>query len=481
MEGAAPHEQEMTGSETALLIDVGSTWTKGVAVALPEGRLLARRQHPTTLAGRGIMQGVEAVTRALHAAVPAAQVTFRAASSSAAGGLRVAAIGLVPDLTGMAARQASLGAGARVVFTGSYVLAPEEIEAVRASRADILLLTGGTDGGNRDVLLENARRIAAAKLPATVVLAGNKSARAEARAILEAGGCYLRLAENVLPTLEGLSVESAQAAIREVFLERIVVARGIEALRGWATDGMLPTPRAVLEAAAFLAESRPGFGITVVIDIGGATTDVHSIGGAEPGPGAMLRGLPEPRVKRTVEGDLGLRVSASAASEALGAEALAAAAGTSAGALRAEAEARTAAPETLPGDADPFDRVLAIGAVAEALHRHAGFLEPVPLRRGTLLQTGKDLRGAGAVIASGGIFAARPDARDLLAAALAQARARGRLVPEAPRLLVDRDYVLFAVGLLAPRHPDAAARLALRSLEESPDAPHPLAETVTST
>lgn len=453
----------MTGPDTAFLVDVGSTWTKGLAVALPGGGLLARRQHPTTLAaGTGIMHGVEAVTQALAATVPG-RVVFQAATSSAAGGLRVAAIGLVPDLTGTAARQASLGAGARVVFTGSYVLAPEELEAIRAARADIVLLTGGTDGGNAQVLLENARRLAVAKLPATVVLAGNKSVRAEAQALLVEGGCETRLAENVLPTLDALSVDSAQAAIRTVFLERIVTARGIEGLRHWATDGLLPTPRAVLDATALLADGPPRLGVTVVVDIGGATTDVHSVGGTEPAPGAVLRGLPEPRVKRTVEGDLGLRVSAAAASDALGAETLAEAIGTSPDAVRREAQQRVDRPETLR-EADPFDRAVAVAAVAEALHRHAGRIEPLPLRQGLFVQAGKDLRAADVVVASGGIFAARPDAPELITAAVAAANQRGRLVPEAPRLLVDRDYVLFAVGLLAPHHPQAAASLALRSL-----------------
>ncbi|GGG50853.1 hypothetical protein GCM10010964_42680 [Caldovatus sediminis] len=469
------------GSDIAVLIDVGSTWTKGVAVSLPDGRLLARRQHPTTRGdGAGIMRGVAAVTAALGAATPGRHFAFRAAASSAAGGLRVAALGLVPDLTGTAARRASLGAGARVVFTGSYVLAPEEIEAIREAQADIVLLTGGTDGGNAQVLLENARRLAQARLPAAVVLAGNRSARAEARALLAAGGCEVRVAENVLPRLDALNVESAQAAIREVFLERIVVARGIEALRDWATHGLLPTPRAVLDAAAFLADGPPALGTTVVVDIGGATTDVHSVGGAEPGPGAVLRGLPEPRAKRTVEGDLGLRVSAAAASDALGAEALAQAAGTSAEALRREAQARAERPELLRDAADPIDRALAVAAVAEALHRHAGEIEPIPLRQGMVLQVGKDLRRARALVASGGIFAARPDAAALLGEALARAGRRGRLVPEAPRLLVDRDYVLFAVGLLAPHHPGAAAALAARSLEGTSDAAASPAAPVTA-
>ncbi len=452
----------MSTSQVALLIDVGSTWTKGVAVSIDAGRLLARRQHPTTLSA-GIMEGVDVVVSSLEQAIDGT-VVFRAATSSAAGGLRIAAIGLVPDLTGIAARQASLGAGARVVFTGSYVLAPDEIEVIRSQRPDIVLLSGGTDGGNTEVILENARRIAAARLPAAIVLAGNKSARAEALAILQAGGCEVHVADNVLPTIDTLNVESAQARIRDVFLERIVAARGIEQLRDWALGGLLPTPKAVLDAAAFVADGPVGLGTTVVIDIGGATTDVHSVGGSEPQPGTLLRGLLEPRVKRTVEGDLGLRVSAAAAADALGAEGLARNMGVSVEQLREEAEGRVECPATVEAE-DVFDRVVAVAAVAEALARHAGRLEQLPLKRDAWVQIGKDLRRADVVIGSGGVFAARADAFELLKAAVLEAAGRGdRLVPEAPALLVDRDYVLFAVGLLASRYPDAAASLALRSL-----------------
>ena len=452
----------METPHAALLIDVGSTWTKGVAVSIDEGRLLARRQHPTTLAA-GIMAGVDAVVAELERAIEGT-VVFRGATSSAAGGLRIAAIGLVPDLTGIAARQASLGAGARVVFTGSYVLAPEEIETIRRERADIVLLSGGTDGGNTEVILANARRLAQAGLPAAVVLAGNKSARAEALAILRAGGCEVHVADNVLPAIDTLSVESAQARIRDVFLERIVAARGIEQLREWTHGELLPTPKAVLDAAAFVADGPLGCGTTVVVDIGGATTDVHSIGGSEPQPGTLIRGLPEPRVKRTVEGDLGLRVSAAAAADALGPEILARAMGLSTEQLRERAEGRVEFPETLEVD-DQFDRVIAVAAVAEALTRHAGWLEQLPLKRDAWAQIGKDLRRADAVIGSGGVFAARADALELLAAAVRAAAERGdRLVPTAPALMIDRDYVLFAVGLLAARYPDTAASLARRSL-----------------
>ncbi|MBM3345109.1 MAG: hypothetical protein FJY55_01200 [Betaproteobacteria bacterium] len=454
--------------ELALLIDVGSTWTKGVAVALPEGRLAWRCQLPTTLA-EGIMHGAQAVIDELQRNVPeGCTLAFRGATSSAAGGLRVASIGLVPDLTGLAAKQACLGAGARVVFTGAYALADDEIAALRAARPDIILLTGGTDGGNSEVITGNAKTLARANaeapLSVTVVLAGNKSARAACEAILKAGGLEVVAAHNVLPTIDELKVESAQAAIRDVFLERIVHARGIDQLREWATGGLAPTPRAVLEAAAFLADGAPAFGTTVVVDIGGATTDVHSIGGEMPPPDAVLRGLPEPRVKRTVEGDLGLRVSAAAATDALGAEALSNALGTSAAQVIAEAQRRVDAPDTLH-EQDRFDRELAIAAVAEALSRHAGRLEQTPLARDVWFQVGKDLREAHVVIASGGVFAARADAGELLAQALSRARRQGGLVPgDAAKRLIDRDYVLFAVGLMAKAWPEAAGNLARASL-----------------
>lgn len=447
--------------DVGLLIDVGSTWTKGLAVDLGAGRLIARTQHPTTLAA-GIMTGVHAVVETLDGQ-HGGTVQFRAASSSAAGGLRVAAIGLVPSLTGLAARQASLGAGARVVFSGNFQLAQQEIDSLRAARPDIVLLAGGTDGGNREVIVRNAQLLADAGVQATVIVAGNKSAREEVCAILARAGLDYRVADNVLPAIDAMDVSGAQAAIREVFLEKIVVARGIEELREWAGGLLLPTPRAVLDAAVFLSGSGDDFRSLVLVDIGGATTDVHSIGGEEPAQGTLLRGLREPHAKRTVEGDLGLRVSALAATQALGADKLSAHLGGSSDELIARAERLTADTATLHAQED-FDRVVTIAAVAEALRRHAGWLEQSPIDHRTWFQVGKDLRDASAVIASGGVFAAREDARALIDAALEQARLSDRLVPRTARTWVDKDYVMFAVGLLSGAHRDAALGLAMKSL-----------------
>jgi uncharacterized protein (TIGR01319 family) len=299
------------------------------------------------------------------------------------------------------------------------------------------------------------------------VLAGNKSARAQAKRILEDGGLEVRIAENVLPMIDTLNVESAQAAIRDLFLERIVSARGIEDLRAWASGGLKPTPRAVLDATSFLADGALQLGTLIVVDIGGATTDVHSVGGTEPQPGVLIRGLAEPRIKRTVEGDLGLRVSAAAAADALGAEALALKIGASPQDVRREADRRVQ-DTTILQHGDAFDRVVAAAAIAEALSRHAGHLEAIPLRRDQWFQVGKDLRRTQTLIGSGGVFAARSDAGEILASALGAAASSGRLVPEAPTCLIDRFYALYAVGLLAERHPQAAAALARSSLGVAP-------------
>src|ERR1700689_4529001 len=147
----------------ALLVDVGSTWTKAVAVALPDGRFLARAQAPTTIQ-HDVMIGVNCAAE--QACGDYGTPTWRAACSSAAGGLRVAAVGLVPDLTVAAARETRLGAGARVVAAFGDILGEAHV--------DIVLLAGGTDGGNEHVLLENARRIAGAGVASAVILAGNR-------------------------------------------------------------------------------------------------------------------------------------------------------------------------------------------------------------------------------------------------------------------------------------------------------------------
>src|ERR1700742_313989 len=133
-----------------VLTDFGSTYTKVTLVDVASGRLVARAQAPTTVA-RDVMDGFQrALADALDVAGPHVTLGPRAAASSAGGGLRIAAIGLVSELTAEAARRTALNAGGRIELTLSGDLGRSDAEALLASRPDVILFSGGTDGGQRD-------------------------------------------------------------------------------------------------------------------------------------------------------------------------------------------------------------------------------------------------------------------------------------------------------------------------------------------
>lgn len=464
----------------ALLLDFGSTFTKLTVVDTGAATLVARAMAPTTT--DDISRGLRAGLAQLAASgINERDLQLRLACSSAAGGLRLVAIGLVPELTAEAARRAALGAGARVIETFAYKLTDEHIRQIERLAPDILLLAGGTDGGNAEVLPGNARKLAdahrsgfAGGVP-PIVVAGNKDVSAEAAEILSHVGVDVRVADNVMPELGVINVEPARSAIRDVFFEKIVEAKGLHVAEAYVEGVLMPTPAAVLSAAWLLADgtaSTAGFGEVAVVDVGGATTDVHSIASGAPTERSVtVKGLPEPVAKRTVEGDLGVRVSAAALVDVLGEDSIAAASGLAPDEVRDMVGRLGSNPARLPGDAREraLDVALARAAARVAMTRHAGTLEtratPVGLRR---FQVGKDLTALPYLIGTGGVIVHGDAAGTVLRACVAEqahdetAAAADKLLPllpTEPRLLVDAEYLLAAAGLLAQRTPDAALAL----------------------
>ena len=157
--------------------------------------------------------------------------------------------------------------------------------------------------------------------------AGNRVCADDIAEMLSAAGIDARIAGNVMPEFNVLDVEPARAAIRDVFIERIVHAKGIDKAEARFDAVLMPTPAAVMEGARLLADgndNHPGWGPLMVVDVGGATTDVHSIASGAPADGSVVQyGLPEPYAKRTVEGDLGMRHNARTIVETAGADAFA--------------------------------------------------------------------------------------------------------------------------------------------------------------
>jgi uncharacterized protein (TIGR01319 family) len=445
---------------TRLFVDFGSTFTKLVAFDLEAEELLARIQVPSTV-GYDITVGLEEAFSLLSETVPIGESERRQtiACSSAAGGLRVVCVGLVPEYTTEAGRRAALGAGAKIVGSFSFELSEAELREIQEIAPDIVLLTGGTDGGNKKVIAHNAAMLARTGPHVTnIIVAGNKSAYDDVEGLFAGAGKNVIYTSNVMPEIGVLEVEAANHKIRDLFIARITEAKGIGRARSMIADVSMPTPAAVLEAARLLADGtngRPGIGELILVDVGGATTDVYSVAkGAPTTSSVRFLGLPEPYAKRTVEGDLGLfhnldTLKAIAESEALpeGFE---------------EFVAAMSQDNSVPcGDEQTACHLLLSKvAVRSAVDRHVGSLKTVVTPNGeVVVQRGKDLTQLQWVVGAGGPISFSADPAEVLKGALFEDDLPTLLKPKSPHMLLDSQYVLFALGLLAQSEPAKALGL----------------------
>src|SRR6267378_8076282 len=260
--------------------DCGSTTTKAILIEIigDEYRQTYRGEAPTTveapfedvtrgvlnaiaeieeLSGRKILAGDKILTpnRAAQGD-PKTGVDIYISTSSAGGGLQMMVTGVVQNMTGESAQRAALGAGAIVIdvlASNDGRLPHEKIERIRTIRPDMILMSGGTDGGTVTHVVEMAEYIAAAEprprlgmsynLP--LIYAGNKDARARISEIL-GKKTALTLTENVRPVLEKENLGPARAKIHDLFLEHVMAqAPGYKKLISWAGAPIMPTPAAV--------------------------------------------------------------------------------------------------------------------------------------------------------------------------------------------------------------------------------------------
>ncbi len=431
-------------------VDVGSTFTKAALVDVEAGILLATASHATTLS-TDVMDGVDAVRASLDAGA-----VETLACSSAGGGLRLAVVGYERLVTAEAAFRVGLSAGARVEHVAAGPMSPPDMDGLEAARPDVVLLVGGTDGGNAETLLHNAAALADRPIGVPVVVAGNADAREEVVDRLSSTGIAVTATANVLPEIGRLDPLPARLAIREVFIRHVIGGKGLSSRADFPAMVRAATPDAVLAGVEVLAdgaEGVPGAGDVLVVDVGGATTDVYSVVTPHGEDATLRKDVVEVLWRsRSVEGDLGMRWGAEGVVHAAVAERLLDPA--EAQTLRAEAVRRVADPAYLPVDDAGRDVDARLGelAVTVALRRHAR-------------AAGKDLREVELVVGSGGVLRHATDQRSARVLAPATSdRAGGWPLPERARVVVDRDYVLAAAGLLAQDHPEAAARLVRQGL-----------------
>jgi uncharacterized protein (TIGR01319 family) len=432
-------------------VDVGSTFTKAALVELGTGDLLGTASHRTT-ADTDVMDGLDAC----RAELGVAEDVPNLACSSAGGGLRLAVVGYEREVTAEAGYRVGLSAGARVVHVASGGLTRQDLRAVAAERPDVVLLVGGTDGGNAEILRHNAEVVAASRLEIPTVVAGNVDVRDEVVALFAERGKPVTATANVLPEIGRLDPRPAREAIRDVFIRHVIGGKRLSRRADFPAMVRAATPDAVLAGVELLADGAgnvAGAGDVLVVDVGGATTDVYSVVTPHGEDAVLRREVVEVLWRsRTVEGDLGMRWNAPGVVEAAGAERLLRPGEEER--LRPAAAVRAADPAYLPcTDEDrAVDARLGELAVTVALRRHGRV-------------SGKDLREVRLVVGSGGVLrhGSGPVRAQVLGPATADLSG-GWPVPENARTVVDDAYVLAAAGLLAAEHPATAARLLARHL-----------------
>lgn len=465
-----------------LLVDFGSTYTKIIAVDLEQEMILGRSQSPTTISTDitiGLNNALEKLYR--NYGIDKTQIQGKLASSSAAGGLKMAAIGLVPELTLEAARRAALGAGAKVISSHGFEVDEEAVREIEAAGCDIILLCGGTDGGDKKVILHNAKMLANSNIDCPIIVAGNRVVMSQVRRILGEKDKKVYITKNVLPNLTTVDVEPAQALIRGIFIAHITKAKGLDKAQKAIGQIIMPTPKATLQAAALLAngtDNEPGIGSLVVVEIGGATTNIHSVVDSLPVTDqTILKGLPESRVTRTVEGDLGIRYNASTLYDYVGAGPFLTnfrrnVPQFNGDSIHIEQHIRNLAENVNYVPTREVERhldiTLAEAATSIAVQRHAGTIrKEYSLMGEVLVQHGKNLLDTKNLVGTGGIFKYGRHPEKILRAALYNTETPWSLKPREPKAYVDCEYILYGIGLLAESFQDQALRIAKKYIKQT--------------
>lgn len=445
-----------------LVAEIGSTTTVVNAFSQLNSAdpvFAGQGQAATTVSEGDVCVGLQAAIDDLCRNLGADDIEYAEmfATSSAAGGLRTTVHGLVYDMTARAAKEAALGAGAVIQFITAGMLTDGDLQQIEALSPNLILLAGGTDYGERETALQNARRIAALPIKPPVIYAGNIQNRAEVSSVFLAANQKCYLTDNVYPRLDDLNIEPARRIIHEVFEEHITAAPGMADVRKLVTGSIIPTPGAVMECAMLFYDMA---GDVCVIDVGGATTDIHSVtDGSE--EIALIQISPEPKAKRTVEGDLGIYVNARNLVNLVGLERLEQETGLDVEVLLADYKA-------VPDEKQlPLSLSLAWYAASTALTRHAGKLRYTYGASGRQAHAdGKDLTNAQYLIATGGALT-RLQGREHVMERLRDINAANTMLLPRPgqmRLLEDRDYIMASLGVLSKKYPDTCKRLLAKSL-----------------
>ena len=447
-----------------LVAEIGSTTTVVNGFNLnPCPEFIGKGQSSTSILAGDVNIGLRAAIKDLANNLNTEDIQYHQliATSSAAGGLRMTVHGLVYDMTVRAAKEAALGAGANIKYITAGRLRESDLNKIKEIEPNIILIAGGVDYGERDTSLYNSELIGNLDLDVPVIYAGNVENREEVRELFKNKKSELYIVENVYPKMDELNIEPTRKIIQQVFEKHIVHAPGMEKIRNMVNGHIMPTPGAVMEASQLLYEE---IGDLITIDVGGATTDIHSV---TEGSDEINRILinPEPLAKRTVEGDLGVFVNMHNIVDMVGKEELIKELNISLQELEEIIENHKSIP--ISNLEKKFVEKLTLHAVITAIKRHAGRLRNLygPSGKKTLAE-GKDLTQVQTIIGTGGALTRLPNRIEILKNISINNRGDELLPNKDAKILIDNYYIMASLGVMSKEYPEEALELLKLSLRQ---------------
>jgi uncharacterized protein (TIGR01319 family) len=443
-----------------LVAEIGSTTTVLTAFQTigSDLSILVQSEYKTTIPEGDVTIGIEKaldiISKKLGEKI---QWNKFLATSSAAGGLTVTVHGLVYDMTVKAAQEASLGAGAIIKYVTAGRLRDSQLTRIKNINPKLIILSGGVDYGEEDIVIENAKLLASLPLKSPVVYAGNCAIQDDIKEIFDEQNKKIIITENVYPKVDQLNVEPARKIIQEVFSKHIINAPGMGKVYEIVDEEIIPTPAAVVHTTELLSTL---YDDVLTIDIGGATTDIVSVTDGSPEIQKILVS-PEPKTKRTVDGDLGIYLNAPHVIDLIGKENIKNLFSNYDELLK------NLTPFPKNNLEEEFSAFLAKYCLLTAIKRHAGKINYVytPLGRQKIAQ-GKDLTAIKVLFGTGGILSRSKYRKKIMESFLTHKFSEDLLIPSKEvKFAYDKNYIFANIGIIGKYYKDEALSLLRNDVE----------------
>lgn len=436
-----------------LVAEIGSTTTLISAFNLKKEVVFLGRSYAQTTIDDVMMGLNEAIANLKkHLKTTTLEYQEMLASSSAAGGLRMTVHGLVYEMTAKAAKEAALNAGANLDLVTAGLLSASDIEKIKSLKPNIIVIAGGTNYGEKETAYQNLLKVLPLKIP--IIYAGNISNHDK---IKDLNNSFIEIVDNVYPRLDDFNIIPLRKAIYRVFSRNIIHAKGMEKVAKIIKGKIIPTPGAVMDATLLADELING---VVTIDVGGATTDIHSV--VSPQEEYAIYSEGEPRFKRTVEGDLGVFLNREKVVSKFKENQLEELVQLNKNEIREIIIKEPFIPKTIKGE--EIISALTKKCLELACDRHVGDLKRIYTSNGIkIIPEGKDLSLVKLIALTGGALINNEDAITMVKNYLNKSKTK--LVPQGKvKILKDHDYLFSSIGVISHYYPEEAQVLLKKTL-----------------